>query len=279
MNSSIRMRKGAVRALTVFLSAACSISWSAVPGTAADLAKLDRRIGKEPAYKSQPKYCLLAFGPHAETRVWLVLDGDTLYADRNGNGDLTEPDEKITAEKPNANDVGSYQFKVGDVQDGPRLHKEVMLYVSKLDHLADQNDAVKALLAKASGARGYYIGAAVDMPGWKGTGLGGRVQQRAFYVDVGGVLQFADRADDAPIIWFGGSWKVSLFGQQRLTVGRETDVVLGVGTPGIGPGSTAWIDYDGVVPENAYPTLEISYPPKRPGDPPIRARYELTRRC
>ncbi len=30
---------------------------------------------------------------------WLVRDGDTLYVDRNGNGDLTEPGEKVAAEK------------------------------------------------------------------------------------------------------------------------------------------------------------------------------------
>ena len=46
---------------------------------AADLTKVDRRIRKEPAYESKPKYCLLVFGPEAKHRVWLVLDGDVLY--------------------------------------------------------------------------------------------------------------------------------------------------------------------------------------------------------
>ena len=46
----------------------------------ADLTKVDRSIKKEPAYQTKsPKYCLLVFGPEAKTRVWLVLDGDTLY--------------------------------------------------------------------------------------------------------------------------------------------------------------------------------------------------------
>src|SRR5262249_8147594 len=61
----------------------------------ADLTKIERTIAKEPAYKSKPKYCLLVFGPEAKTRVWLVLDGDTLYVDRNGNGDLTETGERF----------------------------------------------------------------------------------------------------------------------------------------------------------------------------------------
>src|SRR5260370_10668649 len=62
---------------------------------AADLSKIDRTIAKEPAYKSKPKYCLVVFGPEAKTRVWLVLDGDVLYVDRNGDGDLTGKDERI----------------------------------------------------------------------------------------------------------------------------------------------------------------------------------------
>jgi hypothetical protein len=65
--------------------------------TAADLAKINRTIQKEPAYADQPRYCLLVFGPAAAHRVWLVQDGGTLYVDRNGNGGLTEPGEKVAA--------------------------------------------------------------------------------------------------------------------------------------------------------------------------------------
>src|SRR6266566_2992050 len=63
---------------------------------AADLAKIERKIAKEPTYQTQtPKYCLLVFGLDAKTRVWLVQDGDTLYLDRNGNGDLTEDGKRV----------------------------------------------------------------------------------------------------------------------------------------------------------------------------------------
>ena len=43
-----------------------------------------------PYQSKSPKYALLIFGPEARTRIWLVLDGTTLYVDRNGNGDLTD---------------------------------------------------------------------------------------------------------------------------------------------------------------------------------------------
>src|SRR5262249_30448580 len=81
-------RERPMRMLT-FTSALLLASVSGLTAGGADLTKIDRTIAKEPVYQSKPKYGLLVFGPHARTRVWLVLDGDVLYADRNGNGDLT----------------------------------------------------------------------------------------------------------------------------------------------------------------------------------------------
>src|SRR5581483_12319214 len=76
---------------------------------AADLTKIDRSISKEPAYKTQaPKYCLLVFGPEARSRIWLVLDGETLYVDRKGNGDLTGPGKST---KPLATDSDIVTFQ------------------------------------------------------------------------------------------------------------------------------------------------------------------------
>jgi hypothetical protein len=81
--------------ITPFLLGAAFLAVSSAPATAIDLTKIDRTITKEPAYKAKPEYCLLVFGPEAKFRAWLVIDGDTLYVDRNGNGDLTEPGEKV----------------------------------------------------------------------------------------------------------------------------------------------------------------------------------------
>jgi len=69
------------------------------PSPAVDLTMIDRSIAKEPAYKSKPKYCLLVFGQEAKHRVWVVLDGDVVYIDRNGNGDLTEEGERLEANR------------------------------------------------------------------------------------------------------------------------------------------------------------------------------------
>src|SRR5437868_9329865 len=93
-----------------FLFALLIASGLSANAQAVDLATIDRTIGKEPPYQSKPKYCLLVFGPDAKTRVWLVLDGDVLYVDRNGNGDLTEPDERFTAKSTPGDTRPTYPF-------------------------------------------------------------------------------------------------------------------------------------------------------------------------
>src|SRR5262245_13351240 len=93
---------------------------------AVDLAKVDRTIRREPAYRTKPKYCLLVFGPEARTRVWLVVDGETAYLDRNGDGDLTGKDEAVAARVVQ----GKRHFALGDVRDDTkRTHTGFQLTV------------------------------------------------------------------------------------------------------------------------------------------------------
>ena len=252
---------------------------SSAAAAAVDLTSVDRRVAREPAYRSRPKYCLLVFGPEAKTRIWLVQDGDRLYVDRNGNGDLTEADEKVNAEKSEDAEDGAYSFKAGDLHDGALLHKELNLTVMKIDYLADREDAVAKLLKKRPNARGYQLSLEVEMPGFKGSGTGGRVQHWTSIVDGTGVLQFADRPKDAPILHFGGPLAITLYSKQQLMIDRETDVVLGVGSPGVGPGTFTWIEYENVIPRDKYPTLDVVFPPRHPGDTPLREHYELKQRC
>jgi hypothetical protein len=63
---------------------------------AVDYEKIDRTILKEPKYKTDsPRYALLLFGPEAKLKAWLVFDGETVYFDRNMDGDLTGTDERF----------------------------------------------------------------------------------------------------------------------------------------------------------------------------------------
>ena len=96
----------------------------------ADIGNVERTLRKEPVYKTKsPKYGLLVFGPEAVDRVWLVVDGDTLYVDRNGNGDLTEPGEKVAAKADKSGDPAEsgYAFEAGDLRVGGKVHKGLQI--------------------------------------------------------------------------------------------------------------------------------------------------------
>jgi hypothetical protein len=253
---------------------------AAVTGWGADLTGVHRVLRKEPAYKTKsPKYCLLVFGPEARTHVWLVLDGDTLYADRNGNGDLTEAGEKVAANKKDGNADGEYIFEAGDIPDGNRLHKSLRLSAQHINYLAERDEQAKAYLARDPRAVGYAIGVDVEMPGHKGIGVGGRVEQCVVIRDANGFLRLGETPQRAPVVHFGGPWQVALVNPQRLTAGVEGELFFGLGTPGLGAGTTAWVGYEGIVPEGVYPTAEISYPVGSRGGAPARQRYELRQRC
>src|SRR5437899_1402448 len=93
-----------------------------MPAAATDLTEIPRVILKEPAYAGTPKYCLLVFGKEADTRIWLVLDGNTLYVDRNGNGDLTDIGEKLTGT------AGPSFTLAGIVERDGTIHKNLRVY-------------------------------------------------------------------------------------------------------------------------------------------------------
>ncbi len=266
--------------LSRFCLASMFLVGATLPVAAADLSTIDQVIKKEPAYRTgKPKYCLLVFGPEAKTPVWLVQDGDTLYVDRNGNGDLTEAGERVAHAKDDryAN-VNRYVFNAGDIRDGSYVHKGLQLRVEKLDSQAAYDEQIKALLASRPDARGYTLVVEAELPGWKGGAPGGRVFVSADS-DASGILQFGDQAASAPIIHVAGPWHIVQFGQQRLVRDRQVDVNVGVGTPGLGPGTTAFIAYTGVIPTDVFPTLDITYPPAAPGSEPVREKYELKQRC
>src|SRR4029077_17075723 len=113
------------------------------PNAQTDLSKIDRRIAKEPVYQTKtPKYCLLVFGPEAKHRIWLVLDGDTLYVDRNGNGDLTEKSEKVAV--PKFNKVQERQIMAGNISTSLKTQSQLVLMQMKIAKDAKPSTAREA---------------------------------------------------------------------------------------------------------------------------------------
>jgi hypothetical protein len=250
--------------------------------SAADLAKVPRTIDKEPVYATKsPEYLLLAFGLEAAERVWIVRDGDTLYVDRNGNGDLTEPGEAVAVKKReggNSNEDGR-GFDVGDISVGGRVHKGVTVGTGPLTKMAStilELPDARALLRKNPNAQIAIVTMEVQHPKLKGPGVAGRVPVMVGPLDLDGMLVFAARPQDAPIVHVDGPLQVTCyFGRPTLQLGRETDVVLMVGSPGLGKGTFTMLQYDQVIPPDFHPKLEITYS----GAPPFKEQFELKERC
>jgi hypothetical protein len=231
-----------------------------------DLAKIDRSLRKEPAYQSkQPRYCLLVFGPQAKTRVWVVLDGGVLYLDRNGNGDLTDPGERITAEElhPERPDVEVvYRFELTKARDEPILTCgpevrwfQVVQYVPR----ADWHDQA---WVKSQQERPYSFAVTTK------TGHCRRA-----------VFRFATNSQEAPILHFDGPRGFVLsdqFDQPRFRPGESCELAVELHTQGWNASVRTYFEE---VPEDAHPVADIEFPPGRPGEDPIRVRVELTERC
>lgn len=264
-----------------------AVGWLAAGAAFADVSKIDRTIAKEPAYRTKPTYALLAFGSKANGRVWLVRDGDTLYVDRNGNGDLTDPGEKVAAEKRPGVDPEEhgYSFNVGVVTVGDREHKGLSVYFTPLRSYANNPTVAKRKELQAAikkNPKGFAASISVDVKvaGLKGGGLEGRANFSAGPMDLNGLLEFAESPAKAPVVHCGGSLEVSFYGDRpKLRVGRSTDLILVVGTPGAGPGTFASLGYDETIPEQAKPAAEISFAPSSPGAAPVKEKYEIKERC
>jgi hypothetical protein len=266
--------------ISLILLAACG---SAI---AADLAAVDRRIEKEPKYAGQPRYCLLVFGRQAKNRVWIVQDKDTLYVDRNGNGDLTEADEKVSAKKSSPGDGdGGRSFEVGELKVGGKTHVGLTVNLSPLKDLA-ANPNLMAIPHVASAVRKHpsemtgMISIDVECESLKGGGPAGRVSYMISLFDTRGVFQLARKPADAPIIHLDGPLEVTFYANKPTwTGGRPQDTILCVGTPGHGPGTFAMLKYEDTIPPGKNPTIEATYVPKDPAGKPVKELYELKERC
>ena len=99
-NVSVRRRHSLRYPVLVCLAVVLSqVVWATVGGAEKSaptprektiLDQVERKIVKEPQYASTPRYALLVFGTGADSKVWMVEDGKTLYVDKNANGDLTD---------------------------------------------------------------------------------------------------------------------------------------------------------------------------------------------
>ena len=231
-----------------FLPALAALGLSTATVVAADSIQVERRIAKEPAYQSRsPKYCLLVFGAEAKTRVWLVLDGDTLYVDRNANGDLTEANERI---KRNGK-----KFEAGEITERAGKAKYAHLRVLPLD-LPEKEQEPLCMVS-----------------------LEVRDKYRQY-----GCVPFADRPQDAPVLWYDGPLTMGFIDPKKQTLRRGeagSQIDAWIGTPSLAKqrDATVCLEHSQGVPSDIHPIASIEFPNQDPKEKPIRITVVLNERC
>ncbi len=280
-----------------FSSLAILVTFCTTTAESQDLSKIDRTIGQQPSYLSnEPKYCLLVFGPKAQTRVWLVLDlaydplrekpGNTesLYADINGNGNLTDAGEQIPVTvvtrkyydfkfSNKEHEQHLPQFKVGDVKsrDGKILYKNLVVDVGWY----------------VPGRPDREVKIAVDLPDRGRQWVGGPL------------LWFAGSPSKAPVVWFDGALTMRLapsgmlhcpidytgkeppppfYEQFPLARGKTMPIRAEIGTAGVGFGTFTLMTCN-LAPDGIHPLARVVFPHTDPKKPAIEVTVELTKRC
>jgi hypothetical protein len=211
---------------------------------------------KEPPYQTKaPRYCLAVFGPRAELRVWLVLDGRALYADRNGNGDLTEPGERVAPEE--VSDNGRHlDFETFDVA-GPFGGPTYRLWVRTWEGRAGRWE----LLAVAIVAQGNYRELAEEAVAW------------------------GERPPAAPVLAFGRPLAVRPAHADRLAfrpgaarVALHARLEPLAGGPEGRAGGTAVLTEPRSVPRGLGPLAEVEFPARGSSGEPLRVAVRLAGR-
>jgi hypothetical protein len=237
-----------------------------------DFSKIDRSIRKEPVYQTKdPRYCLLVFGLEAKTRVWLVLDGDILYLDRNGNGDLTDPGERFVVRGPGE---PIPQAKIWqhwgmtrprkqpyETDDQPILSCGPEISWFDFSQIVPNEDHPNNPYSKDQKIRPISIDVVTK----------GGFQESAH-------LAFAERPEDAPILHFDGPRRLALCDDDgSVSLRRSADRELGLflATPGF---RVQLLTGHSLIPKDVHPIAEIECPPGWFGREPVRWKVELQER-
>jgi hypothetical protein len=245
--------------------------------SAADLAKVDRKIAVAPKFATETQlYALLALGNEAETRIWFVADGEDLYVDRNGNGDLTDDGAPLRAA---TSSQGNF------------------IPVSrewKLDRLSPRYTDIRACVALVN-------------PSWRPASTAGNRDHMERFMAIAGTIphvnlstihvtidgkwkqfghaMFRTSPAEAPIFHLDAPLTLGVVEAiMPTTLGRgeaPRDLTLAVGNTGHSPdhpGCFSYLMYD-VLPDAARPVVDVEFPGKEPGTYLPSVRLTLDGKC
>ncbi len=227
----------------------------------------------------KPEFCRVSFpGSESAKTIFLILDGPTLYVDRNANGDMTEKNERVHATRSSRMSERDLRFQIGQIEVGTFVHESINLTVTPLENYDRNNSKASELLKTNPQAKAYSMSAEIQHEHLKGSCDGSRVLTLVKIMDADGILQFGASPELAPTINFAGPFEIRLNDETRLRPGSEMEVVLAVGSKGKGPGTFAAISYENLIPDDAWPKLTLTTESKD-GGPPIETTFEMQHRC
>jgi len=217
------------------------------------LAAVERKIVKEPNYTSTPRYALMVLGTTAEAKIWMVEDGDVLYVDKNGNGDLTDDGPPIPQSK-----IRTFQSDKGMCRD--------------CEYVLDQFQPQDGLRQADFCLRRWNYGDKEDY-GLSLT-LDGKIPMYAGWFGT----FWADSPEKVPLVHFGGPLKPTVLRAQRFVLGSTLPrLSITFLNPGSAKGATSYLSIE-ALPEKTVPEVRIDWPVKK-GDAPVRTYELLTSRC
>jgi hypothetical protein len=218
------------------------------------LDRVERKIVKEPKYVAQPRYALLVFGTQADSQVWMVEDGKSLYIDRNANGDLTDDGAPIVPANVKEWTIeGSARFQFDYVLDeitptGGARHSDFCLHRWNYGEKEDSY----GLLVTLDGQTPMYAG-------WFGT-------------------FWSESPKTVPFVHFGGPMQPKLLRFKEIVVGSGTQrLSVGFMNPGRGEGGTSRLSID-ALPQATKPVVRIDWP-VADGAPSLQTSHTLMQRC
>jgi hypothetical protein len=199
--------------------------------SAVDLAAAKKPLTAEPKYENPPRYLVMAFGQPVHRVVWLVVDGTTLWADRDGDGRLDAAKERFAPKVEKHEDhfvAESHEYAIGElpaVQGSPAypdLKVTLCAWNLRYEGKGDMREVMEVLRADPSLRNPTVNLVRKDKPA-----------QFA-------MTEFSAAPATATVLHFDGptTWGlVENLVPLRFTPGEQCDFKVSLGTPGLGPWS------------------------------------------
>ena len=207
----------------------------------------------EPAYKSDPFYCKIAFGPNREKVIVTAADFEArvVYVDLNSNGNLTEDDEAFEiVESSNYENTVYLTAIIPQVKQGQDIHTDFKIKYGKT------GDQVKGVFS-------------IKLWGW---------DESTTDADLV-TLDLSTDKQSIPMLHFNGPLTMGTYrAVTEMPRGKEFTFYSLVGTAGANGGTLTAIA-NNTIPDDAHPMVEFEFPHRDSSEPPIKVKSFLTVRC